>query len=80
MPESTINISLKKGLFIITDEGVGIAKDKLDAIFEMYSRDSQIAGGFGVGLSIVKQICDTYKVEVQVSSVLGEGSEFRLLF
>ncbi len=80
MPETTIYISLKKGLFIIKDEGVGIAKDKLDSIFEMYSRDSQVAGGFGVGLSIVKQICDTYKIEVQVSSVLGEGSEFRLLF
>ena len=80
MPESTIHISLKEGLFIIKDEGVGIAKDKLEAIFEMYSRDSQIAGGFGVGLSIVKQICDTYKIEVQVTSTLGEGSEFRLLF
>jgi len=80
MPESTIYISLKEGLFIIKDEGVGIAQDKLDTIFEIYNRDSQIAGGFGVGLSIVKQICDTYKIEVLVSSVLGEGSEFRLLF
>jgi len=80
MPESTIHITLKRGLFIIKDEGVGIAQDKLDAIFELYSRDSKIAGGFGLGLNIVKQICDTYKIEVQVSSVLGEGSEFRLLF
>ncbi|MDF1883105.1 HAMP domain-containing histidine kinase [Sulfurimonas sp. SAG-AH-194-C21] len=80
MPESTIRISLKEGLFVIKDEGVGIASEKLDAIFELYSRDSQIAGGFGVGLNIVKQICDTYKIKVKVSSVLGEGSEFRLLF
>jgi len=80
MPESTIRITLKNGLFIVKDEGVGIAKDKLEAIFELYNRDSKIAGGFGVGLNIVKQICDTYKIEVKVSSVLGEGSEFRLLF
>lgn len=80
MPESTIHITLKNGLFIIKDEGVGIAKDKLEAIFELYNRDSKIAGGFGVGLNIVKQICDTYKIEVKVSSVLGEGSEFRLEF
>ena len=80
MPESTIHITLKEGLFIIKDEGVGIAKDKLEAIFELYSRDSKIAGGFGVGLNIVKQICDTYKIEVEVKSVLGEGSEFRLKF
>jgi len=80
MPESTIHITLKKGLFIIKDEGVGIAKEKLDAIFELYSRDSKIAGGFGVGLNIVKQICDTYGIEVEVISILGEGSEFRLAF
>ncbi|MDF1877703.1 HAMP domain-containing histidine kinase [Sulfurimonas sp. SAG-AH-194-L11] len=80
MPESTIYITLQEGLFIIKDEGVGIAKDKLEAIFELYSRDSQIAGGFGVGLNIVKQICDTYKIKVQVTSTLGKGSEFKLLF
>jgi two-component system OmpR family sensor kinase len=78
MPETTIRISLKDGLFSIKDEGVGIAQEKLNAIFELYQRDSQIAGGFGVGLSIVKQICDEYEIEVSVSSELEVGSEFRL--
>ena len=80
MPETTITITLKGGVFSIKDEGVGIAKEKLNAIFELYSRDSQIAGGFGVGLSIVKQICDEYGVEVSVKSELGVGSEFKLIF
>jgi len=80
MPETTIVITLKDGAFSIKDEGVGIAKEKLNAIFELYSRDSQIAGGFGVGLSIVKQICDEYGVDVSVKSQLGVGSEFSLTF
>ena len=80
MPETKITITLKEGLFIIKDEGVGIAEEKLNAIFELYKRDSNIAGGFGVGLNIVKQICDEYGVKVEVSSTLGEGSEFRLSF
>jgi len=80
MPESTIYITLQEGLFVIRDEGVGIAKEKLEAIFELYSRDSNIAGGFGVGLNIVKQICETYNIRVEVKSVLGEGSEFKLFF
>jgi len=80
MPETTITITLKDGVFTIKDEGVGIAKEKLEAIFELYKRDSQIAGGFGVGLNIVKQICDEYKIEVSVKSELGVGSEFRLAF
>ncbi|MDQ7066575.1 MAG: ATP-binding protein [Sulfurimonas sp.] len=57
-----------------------MSSDKLEAIFELYNRDSNIAGGFGVGLNIVKQICDSYKIKVEVKSTLGEGSEFRLKF
>ena len=78
MPESTIRLTLKADCFCIKDEGVGIAQDKLDAIFELYSRDSKIAGGFGIGLSIVKQICDANEIKVQVKSKLEEGSEFIL--
>ena len=80
MPETTITISLKKNLFSIKDEGVGIAPEKLESIFELYKRDSQIAGGFGVGLNIVEQICKEYEIDVSVKSELEVGSEFRLAF
>jgi len=80
MPESTITMKLSKGEFCIKDEGVGIAEDKLDAIFQLYSRESHIAGGFGVGLSIVKQICDVYGIDLSVRSELDVGSEFVLKF
>ena len=80
MPETKITITFKEGLFSIKDEGVGIAQEKLHSIFELYKRDSQIAGGFGVGLNIVKQICDEYKIEISVKSELEVGSEFRLIF
>lgn len=78
MPETTISIVLNKEYFLIKDEGVGIAQEKLDEIFKLYSRSSNIAGGFGVGLSIVKQICDEYHVEIEVSSELGVGSQFKI--
>jgi two-component system OmpR family sensor kinase len=80
MPNSTITMSLKDGIFIICDEGVGIAEENLNTIFELYKRDSQIAGGFGVGLSIVKQICDEYEIKIEINSHLGVGSEFKLTF
>lgn len=78
MPDTTINIVLKEGFFSIEDEGVGIDKEKIDEIFKLYHRSSDLAGGFGVGLSIVKQICDEFKIEIEVNSTLGEGSKFRL--
>ena len=80
MPNTTISITLTPEYFTIKDEGVGISKEKLEAIFELYKRESDIAGGFGVGLNIVKQICDAYNIKVTVSSELEKGSEFTLFF
>uniref|UniRef100_UPI002637E504 sensor histidine kinase n=1 Tax=Sulfurimonas sp. TaxID=2022749 RepID=UPI002637E504 len=80
MPNTTISITLTPEYFSIKDEGVGISKEKLNAIFELYKRESDIAGGFGVGLNIVKQICDAYNIKVVVSSELEKGSEFKLFF
>ncbi len=78
MPETTITITLKEGFFSIEDEGVGIAKEKLDEIFKPYERSSDIAGGFGVGLSIVAQICKEFDIKIDVASELGRGSCFTL--
>ncbi len=80
MPQTTISITLTQQYFKIEDEGVGIAEKKLQEIFQMYTRDSHIAGGFGVGLSIVKQICDTYNMKIDVTSQLGKGSTFSIYF
>lgn len=80
LPETKITIKLDKNAFTIEDEGMGIEQTKLNAIFEMYQRNSNIAGGFGVGLSIVKQICDVYGIKINVTSHLGEGTRFTLLF
>ncbi len=80
MPETTISLKLTQEYFFIQDEGVGIEDKKLQEIFEMYKRDSQIAGGFGVGLSIVKQICNSFGMKIEVKSVLGKGSSFKVVF
>ncbi len=78
MPQTTIKIKLDKNSLSIEDEGVGIEAKKLDEIFEMYKRESDIAGGFGVGLSIVKQICDEYGIKITVESLQGKGTTFHL--
>jgi two-component system OmpR family sensor kinase len=80
MPNKTITLTLTKDSFVIKDEGIGIKKEKLDEIFKLYERGSDIAGGFGVGLSIVKQVCDEFDIKVKVNSKLGEGSSFILRF
>lgn len=78
MPNTKIMIELEKGRFLIKDEGVGIQSQKIKDIFKAYERNSNLAGGFGVGLSIVKDICDTYGIDIEVASELGVGSSFIL--
>lgn len=78
MPDTSIMIELKQGHFLIKDEGVGIQAQKIHDIFKAYERNSNLAGGFGVGLSIVKEICDTYGIDIEVASELGVGSSFTL--
>ena len=78
MPDTTVTVTLKEHLFSIKDEGFGIEKEKLETIFKPYERGSQIAGGFGIGLSIVKQICDEFKIKIVVESKPDKGSCFML--
>ena len=79
---TTIYFNLKKvdgGIaLIIKDEGRGI--EEIDKIFQRYYRGDKISGGFGIGLSIVKNICDKNGVHVEVNSKPNEGSEFIYLF
>ena len=80
LPESTIEISLKEGLFSIEDHGIGIEEDKLSQIFEPYNRQTKYAGGFGVGLSIVQKVCQEYGISIDVSSEKGKVTSFILGF
>lgn len=62
----------------IQDEGIGIQDTK--QVFERYHREDTIQGGFGIGLSIVKHICDKYGITVNVISTHKKGSTFSYTF
>jgi len=62
----------------ISDQGRGIADTK--KIFKRYYREDKISGGFGLGLSIVKNICDKNGVQIMVDSKVGKGSSFEYCF
>lgn len=80
MPHTNITLTLTKNSFVIKDEGVGVAKEKLEKIFDLYVRSSSLAGGFGVGLSIVKKICDEANIKISISSEVDKGTEIELLW
>ena len=52
--------------------------EKLKDIFARYSRFDDANGGFGIGLNIVKMICDEYSIEINVESEIKRGTKFEL--
>ena len=64
----------------VHDEGPGITPDKLEAIFERFrqidSSSTRRAGGFGLGLFIVKNLVDAHGGRIDVTSRAGEGTTF----
>ncbi|MCB4752897.1 MAG: HAMP domain-containing histidine kinase [Sulfurovum sp.] len=77
---SKIELSLKDQMFRIKDYGMGIDPKKQKEIFKKFTRATSYSGGFGVGLSIVKSICEQYHIDIELNSILDEGAEFRLYF
>lgn len=68
----------------VRDEGMGIAPEHHERLFERFYRvdksRSKKAGGTGLGLSIVKHIAVLFGASLKVKSQVGEGAEFFVIF
>ncbi len=65
----------------VEDSGIGIPENKLQEIFEPFSRleiESVPVEGTGIGLSITKKLVELMNGSLNVSSRLGEGSLFEI--
>lgn len=63
----------------VTDTGIGIPTEKLEAIFEPFTQlvgDRQASEGTGLGLNISKRLLALMQGSLGVESVVGEGSTF----
>ncbi|MGC1248861.1 MAG: ATP-binding protein [Spirulinaceae cyanobacterium] len=64
----------------VTDKGIGIPANKLNRIFQPFEQAngsiSRQYGGTGLGLAVTKQLVELHQGEIEVRSVLGEGSRF----
>lgn len=77
-----IGLSSRDGIaqVIITDQGIGIAPENQERVFERFYRAdparSRQTGGTGLGLSIVKHVIGNHGGEVSLWSQRGRGSTF----
>ncbi|WP_353117154.1 response regulator [Nitratidesulfovibrio sp.] len=67
-------------LFTVRDTGIGIAEDRLESIFELYTQASDDTGatygGSGLGLSICRQLVSMMGGSIWARSLPGVGSSF----
>ncbi|MCC9072806.1 sensor histidine kinase [Flavobacterium sp. F-65] len=75
-----VNLTKKKVLIRISDNGEGVEKQNIPRLFERFYRvdksGARTEGGSGLGLAIVKHIIEAHKEKVYVESEFGIGSEF----
>ena len=83
--EGKIEISIKAknnwAQISVKDNGIGIDEKDIPYIFDRFykadtSRSKNEAPGFGLGLSIAKEIVEAHKGKISVKSKKGTGTEF----
>lgn len=74
------NLTDKKVIVRIKDNGEGVEKQYIPRLFERFFRvdksGARSEGGSGLGLAIVKHIIEAHDEKILVKSKYGEGSEF----
>lgn len=67
----------------ISDSGIGVPAGKFDRIFERFYQIEQEENrkypGMGIGLTIARNIINEHNGSIEISSVVGKGSEFTII-
>ncbi|KOH45527.1 histidine kinase [Sunxiuqinia dokdonensis] len=85
-PAIEVKTENKKDFVVVSvkDNGIGIAKEHQDQIFERFYRvptgNVHDVKGFGLGLSYVKKIIDSHQGKIKVESALNKGTKFMIYF
>jgi len=73
-----------QAIFSVKDSGIGIEEQHIDRLTERFYRvdnsRSRDTGGTGLGLAIVKHILNRHKARLAITSTIGEGSTFSIIF
>ena len=88
LPGGSLTVHLSRdednAVLTVSDTGMGIPEDAIGHVFERFFRvdkaRSRASGGSGLGLAIVRSIVKRNRGEIRVSSVLGQGSTFTVVF
>jgi signal transduction histidine kinase len=74
-----VRVSYDHRRVMVEDSGSGIAPQHLPRVFERFYRGTSDVDGLGLGLAIVRRICDDLGWKIEVESKPGVGSQFSVV-
>jgi signal transduction histidine kinase len=78
-PSGSVTITVEENCLTVTDTGTGIHSEVIGKVFQRHFKGSGSTGS-GIGLSLVKRICDRYGWETIIESTEGKGTSAQLIF
>jgi signal transduction histidine kinase len=74
-----VRVTYDERRLTVADSGSGIAREHLPQVFERHYRAGHQNDGLGLGLAIVRRICDDLGWKIEVESQPGSGSAFSIV-
>lgn len=74
-----VGVHLHVDRLVVADTGIGISSEEIGRVFQRYYRGAA-SGGTGIGLSLVKRICDREGWQIELESYEGGGTTAVLRF
>lgn len=78
-PSGRVSVSVADNGLAVIDTGTGIRGEEIGKVFQRHFRGSGSTGS-GIGLSLVKRICERYGWETIIESSEGQGTSAQLIF
>ncbi|MFK8029725.1 MAG: sensor histidine kinase [Gammaproteobacteria bacterium] len=74
--EGAVTVTVSRDGVTIKDSGPGMDPDELEQVFKPFNRGKRDRqrGGFGVGLTIVKRLCERFTWPLSIESTVGVGT------
>ncbi len=67
-----------KAIIIVEDNGIGIAENDIDKVFEMFYRATKLSSGSGLGLYIIKETVEKLNGKITIETELSKGTKLTI--
>lgn len=76
--QGSVTVLIEGNAVEVRDTGMGMNAEQLELAQQAFQRVHQSGDGYGLGLDIVRRLCERYGWQLSMSSLLGQGTRVRV--